>query len=146
MAEIKMSFKGWKAVAALIVVAFLMGFRFFMMGNADDPKLDKEVRKELMLELGGQTQQQLASLDPMDAQGALDLAEKFNADKIEIHSLRTSKPLPGLSDSGDIIVQVDYTLPGGTRQKEFWLFKHSLIAGWRYQRPSTALSYYLNFF
>ena len=48
------------------------------------------------------------------------------------------------SDSEDVVVRVDFSLPEAEPRREYWRFEHSVIGGWRYRRPTTIVAYYLN--
>jgi hypothetical protein len=143
--ETTFKFTGKKAMIVLGVVIVLVLLRLMTIGESNDPKLREAIRMELMNRLGGRTGQALSEIDKTDPEAVRALAEQADPEGIQVHSMKVSKPLLSFGSKEDVIVQVEFSLPGSFKQKEYWRFKHSLIAGWRYKRRSTALSYYLNF-
>lgn len=145
MAEVKLRLTGIQGAAALAVIIVVVIVRWATIGERDDEKLRAAVRGELMNELGGLTSEALTQLEEGDYEGALAVAQQADPAKIEIHATSVSKPLLSLSSSEDVVVRIDYSLPDRTRHTKYWRFEHSLAAGWRFRRPSTAFSYYANF-
>ena len=127
---------------AIVIVAVLA--RWASIGDSDDQRLRQSIHAELMNELGGEMSQALAHVGPSDHEGILAVAEHADPARLEVHSMSVSKPILSLGSSEDVVVRVDYSLPGSTMRKYF-LFEYSLVTGWHYRGPSTAFSYYANF-
>lgn len=138
------TFNGTPGVLVALIIVGFGALRFFTVGASDDLDLRKAVLAELANRMGGAVGRELAKRDQPDEKLAAKLAEMANADKIEIHSLKTSKPLFPSSKS-EIVVLVDYSLPGGEPTQEYWKFEYSVIGGYRYKRETTVASYYTNF-
>ena len=141
--------KGKFLVFGLIVAVFAVGARVMTLGESDDPGLLEATRAELVLRLGERISDDLSaigSVEELDTEAAGSLLERADSEGITVHSMTVSKPLLTFSTSEEVVVLVEYSLPQGPREKEYWLFEHSLIAGWRYIYRTTAFSYYSNFF
>ena len=143
--EKTVTFSGTPGILVALVVVGLGVLRFLTVGASDDPDLLKEVRAELANRMGNAIGRELAKIDHVDEKSAAKLAKMGTADDIEIHSLKTSKPLFPSGSKNEFIVSIEYSLPGGEATQEYWKFEYSLIGGHRYKRETTALSYYLNF-
>ena len=134
-------------VIGLIIAAAAVGLRFATLGESGDPGLHEAIRAELVLRLGGRTGMDLNAIEnveDIDANAARNLLARADAAGIQVHSASVSKPLLSIASSEEVVVRVEYSLPQGPREKEYWLFRHSVIAGWRYLRQVTILSYYTN--
>jgi hypothetical protein len=142
-----MNFKLTGPAALVVVVGILLVFggRIVSRGETDDPRLEREVRQELMIRQGMATGQELDRLTEgeVDREAVARLTELSDAEGIRIHSMKVSAPL-GSSDQR--IVEVEFTLPGQGRLTEYWVFDRRGLGGWDYRRRTTKLSYYLNFF
>lgn len=145
MAEIKLKLTGAKAVIALVAVVALLVLKFMTIGETKDAKLRDVVRGELTNRLGARTSDAISRLDVSNSEAVHAFTEQADPAGIEVHSTSVSKPLLPLGSSEDVVVLVEYSLPGDSRRKEYWRMKHSLVAGWRYQRLTNAAFYYLNF-
>ncbi len=135
-----------KGPVALVVIAVVLVVRFFTIGETDDPALEAAIQQRLLSDMGASVSQALTDLDSRDGRAVDELLELSNAENIALHSIKVSKPLLSMGSSTDTVVRVEFTLPGRARTTEYWRFTHSSIAGWRYRRPATVASYYLNFF
>jgi hypothetical protein len=141
--------KGKVGVIGLIVVILALGIRITTLGESNETALRQAVGAELVLRLGGRISDDLASIgsvEAMDAEATQTLLERADSEGITVHSMIVSKPVLTFASSEDVVVQVEYSLPQGPRQKEYWLFQHSVIAGWRYRYQTTAWAYYTNLF
>ena len=146
MSEIRIQLTGAKAaVVGAVVLVFLL-VRIATIGDANSDDLDRAIRAELLNRIGAQTSEVLTDLDVTDQDAVRKLIEVADASGIDIHSVRVSRPLLELSSTSKPIVRVEFALPGNGQQTEYWRFDHSILAGWRYRRPSNVVSYYLNFF
>ena len=135
-----------KGPVALVVIAVVLVIRFLTIGESNDAALRAAVQQQLLNDMGASVSQALDELDARDGRAVDELVELSNAENITLHSVKISKPLLSLGSSTDTVVRVDFTLPGRSRTTEYWRFTHSSVAGWRYRRPVTVASYYLNFF
>lgn len=136
---------GGPAVVALVVILGLVGYRVVTLGETDDPVLEEAVRAELMIRQSQRTGQELDRLDDADIDEAAvrSLAARADPEGIEVHSLGKSAPLLDGS-GGDVVVRVEYSLPGGPRVEEYWVFEHPSPRVWRYRRQTSELWYWLN--
>lgn len=128
----------------VVLLATVGLVRVATLGETNDPVLREAVRAELRNDLGARTSKELASFDAPKGDGVA-LAKRADPAGVEIHSAKVSKPLLSFSSSENAVVLVEYSLPDGPRRSEYWLFEHSVAAGWRYRRETSSLSYYLNF-
>ncbi len=135
-----------KGPLAIVIIGALLVIRFMTIGEVNDPELDTAIRAELLNDVGASVSQALEDLDPADGNAIDELVQLSDAENITLHSVKVSKPLLAFGSSTDAIVRVEFTLPGRTRRTEYWRFTHSTAAGWRYRRPASVFSYYLNFF
>ncbi len=131
--------------AALAILAVLFVAQLASIGESDDAGLELAIRSELVLRMGGSVGEMLENLDPRDSAAVDGVVAAANADNIDVHSMRVSKPLFDFDDSFEAVVRVEFTLPGEERTTQYWRFTHSVIAGWRYRRPTSMVFYYLNF-
>ena len=135
-----------KGPVALVVIAVVLAVRFLTIGESNDAALEAAIQQRLLSDMGASVSHALDELDTRDGRAVDELIELSNAENIALHSVKVSKPLLALSSSTDTVVRVEFTLPGRARTTEYWRFTHSSVAGWRYRRPVTIASYYLNFF
>lgn len=146
MAQTTVEFKGIHGIIALVAVVLLVLIRLATLGDSRDPALRAAITAELRNELGNNLGKALEDFDSRDPDSVRRLTELADAEGIEIHGARVSKPLLSFASKQDAIVRVDYSLPEEDRVQAYWRFEHSAIGGWRYRYRSSAMSYYLNFF
>ncbi len=146
MAESNLQIPLAKGPLALVIIVGVIVVRLLSIGESDDPKLRAAIDRELLSKMGGSIGTVLEDIDPADSASIDALVEMSNSANIAVHSVRVSKPLLAFGSSDDAIVRVEYTLPGQSAETDFWRFEHSIAGGWRYQRPSSIVAYYLNFF
>lgn len=135
-------------IVAVIAIAVVV-VRFATLGESDDPGLRQAVIAELTTRLGGRTGADLDAIERaggVDEESARNLVERADPEGIQVHSMSVSGKLLSASSREKVVVRVEYSLPQAARRKEYWVFDHSTLAGWRYRRPTNAISYYLNFF
>ena len=145
----ELQFNGKFAVIGSIIAVLAVGARFTTLGESNDPDLLKAVRAELVLRLGARISDDLGaiqSVEEMDTEAAQTLLERADAEGITVHSMTLSKPLLTFATSEKVVVLVEYSFPQGAREREYWLFEHSIIAGWRYRWKTTKFWYYTNVF
>lgn len=134
-------------VAAVVVVAILViaGGRVVTRGETTNPRLEQEIRQELLTRQGalaGKTLDGLAGELP--DQATLDrLIELSDAEGIRVHSMKLSAPLSG---SDQRIVRVEFTLPGEARRTEYWVMDRPAAGVWHFRYETSRLRYHLNFF
>lgn len=146
MAESQIKLPVAKGPMALVIIVGLIVFRLLSIGESDDPDLKAAVERELLTRMGSSIGTMLEDIDPTDSASVNELLERSDIEGIDVHSIRVSKPLLAFGSSDGAIVRVEFTLPGRSSEIEYWLFEHSIAAGWRYRRPSSVVLYYLNFF
>lgn len=137
--------KGLAGVAIAVVALLLVGVRATTLGESDDERLRTVVKAELVTKMSGEASRALEALDATDPDALEAFLKTVDADAIQVHSTRVSKPLLSMSSDEEVIVLVDYTLPGASRTSEYWRMRYSTISGWRHRGHATAIGYYLNF-
>jgi hypothetical protein len=142
--EIKL--KGCPALlAGLALVAGFVGYRAFLH---QDLEASPEVRQLLELHLSSEiagaivadTEAIRERLDQGDDGAASALAAGTVRRRVEIGDLA----MKGTGD--DILVRAHFTVHGPDAPESrtgYFRFSHSAITGWRYERETTALSWYL---
>lgn len=146
MADTKIKIPLARGPLAILIIGALLVVRFITIGEVNDPQLDAAIRTQLLSDMGASVSQALDDLDPADGNAIDELVRLSDTENITLHSVKVSKPLLSFSSSTEAIVRVEFTLPGRSRTTEYWRFTHSTVAGWRYRRPASVVSYYLNFF
>ena len=146
MSEVTFKLSGMQGIIALVAVLALVGVRLATLGESEDEGLHTAIRAELLNHLGADLGPALRDLDPSDPEAVERVLELADEENIELHSVKVSAPLLSMSSNQRTIVFVEYTLPNGDRESDYWRFSNALVGGWVYRGPSTALSYYLNFF
>ena len=134
--EYKLSAKGG-AIAAAAGIGIVI-VRLATVGEVDDSKLDAAIAAELRNDLA-------PALVRAGEDGDEDVSPESFDEGIRILSTKVSKPLLSVGSKTDAIVRLEYRLLDDPPRTEYWRFEHSAIAGWRYRRGSSKLSYYLNF-
>jgi hypothetical protein len=148
--EIKLGPKSGILVA--VIALAIVGVRFATLGETDDPELREAVVSELTIRLGGRTGADLDAIEraggatAMDETTARRLVDRADASGIQVHSMAVSRPVMSAGTREEVVVRVEYSLPEASPRREYWLFDHSALGGWRYRYTTTALSYYLNVF
>lgn len=146
--EKKIKFSGRSGmVIALGVVAYVI-VSILSFGESKDADLREKVKAELRNELAGMVSQAQKDYDPMDEASARAYLEATNVDKIDIHSIKVSKPLLSLSSNQKAIVRVEFQLPGEGQERriKFFEFRHSWVGGWTGGLTSSSFAFYSNFF
>lgn len=142
--EIKL--KGTPALlVGVLIVAGFIGYRSYLHR---DLEANPEVRQLLELHLSSEVAGAIVAdteairerMDRGDNEGASALAEGIVKRRVEIGDLA----MRGGGES--ILVRAHYTVHGpGTPEPNtgYFRFSHSAITSWRYERETTALSWYL---
>ena len=137
---------GWKAIAILGVIGAFAGYRYI----AARTSLDSAGADELRFWLAAEYQRAgLPALEQAVAGGDAAAAE---AQALEMIA-RSRIEFPSMDARGtpdDLVVRVRVVVDGGEppdgRSTRYFRMRYSTVTGWRMQRETTALSYYLNFF
>lgn len=139
----KLELKGWKAIAALAIIAAVVGGKFLMERST----LTTEATEEIKLYLRGEyVSHELRDFDL--EQMADDEAEAKAQELLKLEDIQfTSIKARGRGD--DVRVKLEIQVagqdpPDGKRVRYYQL-SHSVITGWYVRREITALSYYLKF-
>ncbi len=137
----KLELKGWKAIAALVVIAAVVGGKFLMERST----LATEATEEIKFYLRGEyVSHELRDfdLDQMtDEEAEAKAQELLKLEDIQFTSISAR----GRGD--DVRVKLEIQVagqdpPDGERMRYYQL-SHSAITGWHVEREITALSYYL---
>jgi hypothetical protein len=140
----KLELKGWKAIAALAIVAAVLLGKFAVQRST----LDTGAAAELKFWLRGEYLS--GSLAEVDVEQMSEAEVEAKAE--ELLGLReiTFTKMSARGSDDDIIVKLEIQIagkdpPDGKRIRYFQM-SHSAVTGWRVQREATALSYYLKLF
>lgn len=140
----KIELKGWKAIAALAVIAAIVGGKFLL----ERKTLESDAVEVLKTELRG------PYLSPavvgVDV-GAMSRAEAeargqelLGLNRVEFPSIEAR----GRGD--DVVVRVEILVDGKAppdgKEVRYYRMSHSAITGWRVRGETTALFYYLKLF
>ena len=140
----KLELKGWKAIAALLVIGGVLAGTFL----AERSTLESEAADELKLWIRSEyLARGMHGIDP----GQLT-EEEMEAKAEELLSLSdvqfTSIKARGRGD--DIVVKVEIRVAGQPppdgKPMRYFKMSHSTVTGWRVRWETTALSYYLKLF
>ena len=153
MSEYNIKLTGWKAIAVLIVLLGVVGFRLMTF---NDKKNDKALMRQIELQLTTEflpndVERLKAAFETGDEDQMQSVAESITSAKLHIGSVQASYPLFDFSTSKDVVVKVSYSLydASGIRKTgtKYYLLKHGSIGNtWQYKYDTTVVSYYLNFF
>ena len=138
MSDKSVTLTGWKAVAAIVLVAGFVGFRWYTAREALDTAGREYLEEWIAMELAR----------PLLADTTTSLEERgqavLAATKVRIRSMSGRGPLD------DLVVKVELEpssdLPAGTELVRYYRLEYSTIMGWRHRADATALSYYLSIF
>ena len=143
MSDIKLQLSGWKAIAVIGIVMAVAGYRFMAVrttletGGADELK---------MWVLADYVRQGLPALEQALESGDMQAAEEQAQQLIAAERIRfTEMKARGTPD--DLVVRVKIRVDGGAppdgREVRYFRMSHSTITGWRMERETSALGYYL---
>lgn len=140
----KVELKGWKAIAALVVVIAVLAGKFL----AERSTLESEAADELKLWLRGEyvsrglhgVDTSQMSEEELQAKGE----ELLALNEVEFASIAAR----GRGD--DVVVKVEIRVSGEEppdgKPVRYFRMSHSTLTGWRVRHETTALSYYLKLF
>ncbi len=139
----KIELKGWKAIAALAIIAGVIGGSFLLERST----LEGAATEQIKLQLRGEYVS--AALQGVDTDAMTD--EEMEAKGQELLKLEdiqfTSIKARGRGD--DVRVKLEIQVSGGDppdgRRVRYYQMSYSTITGWRVRHEITALSYYLKF-
>jgi hypothetical protein len=137
----KIELKGWKAIAALAIIAAVIGGKFLFERST----LAAEAGEEIKLHLRGEYASLL--LHGVDTDALTD--EEMEAKAQELLKLEdiqfTSMSARGRGEDVRVRleIQVSGEDPPDGKPVRYYRLSHSTITGWRVRREITALSYYL---
>ena len=143
MSDIKLQLSGWKAIAVIGIVVAVAGYRFMAVrttletGGADELK---------MWVLADYVRQGLPALEQALESGDMQAAEEQAQQLIAAERIQfTEMKARGTPD--DLVVRVKIRVDGGAppdgREVRYFRMSHSTITGWRMERETTKLGYYL---
>lgn len=140
----KVELKGWKAIAALAVIAVVLIAQF----RAERSTLETEAADELKLWVTSEyLAQGLHGVDP--SQMTEEELQAKGEELLRLNQVQfTSISARGRGD--DIVVKlevlVDGEVPPDGKPVRYFKMTHSTVTGWRVRWETTALSYYLKLF
>jgi hypothetical protein len=140
----RIELRGWKAIAAALVIAAVVVGKF----AAERSTLESQAAEEIKLYLRGEYVSR--GLEGVDVSRMA--AEEAEAKAEELLSLSdivfTSIKARGRGD--DVVARVEIQVAGGDppdgRRVRYYRLSHSALTGWRVERETWALSYYLKLF
>jgi hypothetical protein len=146
VSDIKFQLSGWKAIAVIGIVVAVAGYRFMAVrttletGGADELK---------MWVLADYVRQGLPALEQALEGGDMQAAETQAQQLIASERIQfTEMKARGTPD--DLVVRVKIRVDGGRppdgREVRYFRMSHSTITGWRMERETSALGYYLKIF
>lgn len=148
MPKYDLEFSGWKAVAALLVVAAIFGARIVSFSDAtDDQDLMADLEMQLMSEYyPTEVERMRTAIEAKDDDAIRSVLDA----KMSIDSVQISSPPLDFSTPKKVVVKVTYSLNDsvGTVKKEtvYFLYSHGTIGNtWSYQYKTNEIHYYLNF-
>lgn len=140
----KIKLKGWSAVAALVVVAAVIGGKLMLERST----LETEAMEKLKFTLQGEYGSQLLH-DVEPGQLTYEEMEAKATELLALEEIRfTSIKARGRGDDVRVRVEIEVAgkaPPDGERVR-YYKMSHSRVTGWRVRREITALSYYLKWF
>jgi hypothetical protein len=135
-------------VAGVLFVGVALSYRVFLHRDlVSDPEVKIRIENQLASEIAGDivadAEAVQAAMDRGDFEEATALAEGVSTRRVEVEKLA----LRGTGE--DVIVRATYTVngPEGPREETgYFRFSHSPAFGWRYERETTAFSWYTKLF
>jgi len=137
---------GWKALAALVILAGFVGYRYYAMRTT----LATEAADELRMWLAAEYQAAgLPELERALAAGDRAAAERSAAeiiarDRIAFVDVRAR------GEPDDLVVRAEIAVDGRPPPVggavRYFRMRYSTVTGWRLERETTALSYLLRIF
>jgi hypothetical protein len=152
MSKYELQFKGWQAIATLLIVLLLFGVRLLTFSDKkEDKELMKEVKLQLLMSYFPKDVDKLKAVyEAGDNDGITRVVNSMTTTEMNIDSLQISSPPLDFSTPKTIIVKASYSLndASGTRETgtKFYRFRHGSFGNiWQYEYDSNVVSYYLNF-
>jgi hypothetical protein len=133
--------KGWKAIAALAIIAAVVGGKFLFERST----LTTEATEEIKLYLRGEyVSQELRDFDleqMTDEEAEAKAQELLKLEDIQF----TSVSARGRGDDVRVKleIQVAGEVPPDGKRVRYYQLSHSALTGWHVRREISALSYYL---
>jgi hypothetical protein len=148
-----MNFRGWQAIAVIVVFLGILGVRLMAFSDKKDNKaLMREIELQLLCDyLPNDADRLKAAYETGDMDKLGRVAKSVTSTKLNVDSVQASYPVFDFSARKDVVVKVRYSLndASGTREKgtNYYLFKHGSLGNvWQYKYDTSEVSYYLNFF
>jgi hypothetical protein len=141
MAKIELT--GGKAIAALLIIAAIVGGKFVLERST----LTTEAAEELKLYLRGEYASRM--LHDFDTEGATDEElEAKGAELLKLEDIQFTK-MSARGRGEDVRVRLEIQVGGADppdgKRVRYYLMSHSTLTGWRVRWEISALSYYLKF-
>jgi hypothetical protein len=140
----KIELKGWKAIAALVIIAAAIVWKFAAERSTLATEAADEIKFWLRAEYlaAGMEGFDLSQLSEEEAQAKGE--ELLSLSEIEFSSIGAR----GRGD--DIVVKVEVQVAGKDppdgRRTRYFRMSHSTVTGWRVRWEASAFSYYLKLF
>jgi hypothetical protein len=138
--------------AGIIAIVLAMGFasvRFMGMSDVNDPALLKDLQMRVAPDQSGDFLQSLErGREQGDFTEAVEGLQRLSNPAV-VHKVSVSSSLLSYSNSEDVVVRVEYSIPRDENRKRevrYYRYIKRAIGAWQYRSVSTSGSYYLNFF
>jgi hypothetical protein len=144
--EKSIQFTGPKAVAALVVIAVVVGFQYFSHNQSLQTGAVDAIKTHLVAEY---TRYHLPELQQAATGGTVDetrleeIAGQLNAENIDIVSINARGR--GGNYVARVEIRVDGSQPPDGKSVRYFKMSHSTVTGWRVLRESNPWSYHLAF-
>jgi hypothetical protein len=140
----KLELKGWKAIAALAIVAAVLLGKFAVQRST----LETEAAEELKFWLRGEYLSE--GLAGVDVEQMSEAEVEAKAEELLGLSEITFKKMSARGSDDDIIVKLEIQVAGKDppdgKPVRYFRMSHSSVTGWRVRHETTGLSYYLKLF
>jgi hypothetical protein len=140
----KLELKGWKAIAALAIVAAVLLGKFAIQRST----LETGAAEELKFWLRGEYLS--GSMAEVDVEQMSEAEVEAKAEELLGLSEITFTKMSARGSDDDIIVKLEIQIAGKDppdgKPVRYFRMSHSAVTGWRVRRETTALSYYLKSF
>ncbi len=137
----KIQLTGWKAIAALLIIAAVIVGKFIMERSTLAGEATQEIKLVLQGEYVAAGLKDVDTAAMSEAEIAAKAEELLKLDQIEFTSISAR----GRGD--DVRVKLEIQVAGQDppdgKSVRYYQLSHSTVTGWRVRREITALSYYL---
>ncbi len=133
------NFNGPKGLIGVALVLMLGGYKLSSMKPINDAVLEADLRMHL-------SENQSFARDEDSKRNDVDHYRRMidPSESVKINSIRVSSSLLSLSNKDDVVVEVNYSVPGKDKQVAYFRYLRYLGGAWRYEHRSSRFSFYSN--